>query len=97
MKRLLMLAASALIITATGCGQDTMSRDDFRNAVISKSKEEVIDSVGKPDSTSGDTSTPNGELDVWFYRNRTQDPITGEVDVQTSVMFRNGTADRVSF
>ncbi|MBE9159881.1 hypothetical protein IQ265_24045 [Nodosilinea sp. LEGE 06152] len=69
-------------------------REDFRNRVTGKTKQEVIQAVGKPDSTS-DSEEFYGDLSFWHYRN-IKDPASGKVG-SASVMFRDGVVDKVDF
>jgi hypothetical protein len=50
----------------------TMTREAFEAAVKGKTRDEVIQAVGRPDTTrDGDAGSV-----MWFYNNRTIDPIT---------------------
>lgn len=67
-------------------------REEFRQAILGKTPEQVIAAVGKPDSTqdsSGDQS--------WYYRKRTKDPVTGKLDSVAQVIFERGVVVRVNY
>lgn len=76
----------------SGAGDGLMERETFREAVISRSADEVHRAVGRPDSTSGP-----GDYELWSYEGRTFDPVTGKSDLTANVFFKNGRADSVSF
>lgn len=57
-------------------------REDFRNAVMFKTPEQVIQAVGQPTSTQN-----TGGDDIWYYDNSTKDPTTGKVYRITQVCF----------
>jgi len=67
------------------------TRQEFRELVVGKTEAEVIEAVGKPDSTT------DGDGAVWTYRNRTKDPATGETDPRASVHFQGGKAAQVNY
>lgn len=69
-------------------------REDFRNRVKGKTKQEVIQAVGKPDSTS-DREAFYGDLSFWNYGN-IKDPASSKVG-SASVMFKDGVVDKVDF
>lgn len=78
----------------SGCGKQseaTMPRDQFKNAIMGKSQQAVIQAVGKPDMT-GDIG---GEY--WAYINKTVDPVTGKLDSGIHVWFESGRVSRVSY
>ena len=63
-----------------------MTRNEFEaKLVVGMSEQEVIAAIGTPDSTS-----ENGNLKFWYYKQKTVDPITGKVDSSIQVCFKNG-------
>lgn len=68
-------------------------REDFRKAIMGKTPQEVIQAVGKPQSTQDFGK----DFNFWYYDGRTKDPITGKVDGRAQVCFKNGVADHVNF
>ena len=50
-------------------------REDFKARVMGKTKDEVLEAIGKPSSTS-----ETGRLSSWYYKNRTFDPLTNKPD-----------------
>lgn len=69
-----------------------MLRDDFRKAVLGKTKQEVIQAIGKPEDTND-----SGDYSFWRYDGQTKDPVTGKVDGFVSIFFVNGIADSIDF
>lgn len=67
-----------------------MFRDSFTKAVITQTKYQVIQAVGKPDNTSD-----SGEYSHWCYGKKTKDRITGNLDRGICIFFVNGVADKV--
>jgi len=73
--------------------QGVMSREAFRKVVHKgMTLQQVIQAVGKPDSTSG-----TGRSLHFEYPHKTMDTITGKVDYMTSVSFWDGVVDSVGF
>jgi DNA repair exonuclease SbcCD ATPase subunit len=68
-----------------------MFRDSFAEAVVGKAKEQVIQSIGRPNRTSD-----SGEYSHWYYDGKTKDRVTGNLDDTTSIFFVDGIADKVS-
>ena len=68
-----------------------IDREEFKLKVMGKTPAEVVEAVGKPDSTK------DGRDPTWSYDQRTFDPVTQKVDVQAQVTFSNGEAKRVDF
>jgi hypothetical protein len=69
------------------------TRDEFRAAVMGRTPNEVIAAVGRPQST-GDGA--DGEQS-WYYGDATVDPVTGNPDRFTFVVFRGGRVVGVHF
>lgn len=67
-----------------------MFRDSFTKAVIKQTKYQVIQAVGKPNRTK-----ESGQYSHWYYDDKTKDRITGNVDNSISILFVNGTAEKV--
>jgi len=67
-----------------------MTREHFQQAVIGKTPQQVIQAVGRPDSTAlGDTQ--------WMYYDKTKNPTTGQNDEGTFIRFNSGVAVSVEF
>ncbi|MGK7953381.1 MAG: hypothetical protein AB4368_32500 [Xenococcaceae cyanobacterium] len=73
---------------------EVIFREDFRNRVVGKTKEEVIQAVGKPRSTN-DFSIGVNDYSIWRYKN-IKDRFSGRVG-SASVTFEDGIVDRVTF
>lgn len=69
----------------------TMTRDEFRKAVVGKTPDEVIATVGRPDRTDD-----LGGI-AWYYRDRTRDPVSLKTDSSAQVVFENGRVVRVNY
>jgi len=84
-----------LMISVKGChsGGGMMSREQFKQAVFDKSKDEVIKAVGRPDETFDNPS--GGEC--WIYRYKTLNPVTGKPDLVTKVYVPGGYASGISY
>ncbi len=67
-----------------------MSRDEFRSVVIGKTGEQIINLIGRPDSTSD-----MGGRVSWSYDGKTYDPVTGKIDRFVIVVFQGGIAARL--
>ena len=50
-------------------------REEFASSIFGKSEDQVLDAVGKPDTTSEDA-----QATYWHYRRRTRNPATGSTD-----------------
>lgn len=72
------------------------TRAEFRERVVGKTPDEVIEAVGRPDSTA-ENDGPFFRSARWEYRRRTVDPATGRVDPVARVEFRNGVAVGVDY
>jgi outer membrane protein assembly factor BamE (lipoprotein component of BamABCDE complex) len=69
------------------------TRAEFRELLVGKTPDEVIAAVGKPD----DTAEIGGQK-VWYYSDRSADPVTGKPDVLANVWFgSDGRVERVSY
>jgi len=61
-------------------------RDEFRKLLMGKTADEVIQLIGKPDSTS---DFGDGEP-TWRYKDITTDPVSGRTDTSVTVWFNRG-------
>jgi hypothetical protein len=94
----------AIVLFSTGPGgstpvpanqvsaRKTWSRDEFRKLLLGKTRDEVLETIGKPYQTEN-----SGDVLNLYYRNVTVDPITGKVDDHAQVVIERGTVVRVSF
>ena len=89
----------ALLVLPLGCGQEAMTRSEFKEAVIGKSPEEVIEVVGRPERTTNVPATPglHGGGSNWYYDEITRDEISGNIDFRTQVIIRDGEVTRINF
>src|SRR5438270_194190 len=60
-------------------------REEFTGLILGKTPEEVRQLLGTPAKTSSDPDT-----EYWHYRNRSRDPVTGRLDSDVQIVFRNG-------
>lgn len=67
---------------ATVPKQKTWTRDEFRTMLNNKTKDEVLELVGRPDRT-----VEPGAGNYWRYTSVTVDPVSGKVDTTTFVRF----------
>jgi outer membrane protein assembly factor BamE (lipoprotein component of BamABCDE complex) len=98
------LFAVAMFLFSTGPGgstpvpanqvsaRKTWPRDEFRKLLLGKTRDEVLETIGKPYQTEN-----SGDVVNLYYRNVTVDPITGKVDDHAQVVIERGTVVRVSF
>jgi hypothetical protein len=70
----------------------TYTREEFRQLVMRKTEQEVIEALGKPNVAD---EAPDSKL--WIYRNRTTDPATGKTDPQVTVRLEGGKVVAVDF
>lgn len=63
-----------------------MSRDEFKQAVMGKTQQEVMRIIGKP-ATTLTVATMEGECEVWMYNRITVHPVTEQVDMTANVRF----------
>jgi hypothetical protein len=74
-----------------------MLREDFRSKVEGKTKQEVIQAVGRPDSTNDMQGNEYmRDMSYWHYDDGAQDPASGKVGSVT-VRFEDGIVDSVDF
>lgn len=72
--------------------QKTMTRDEAKKLLIGKTKDEVIELLGRPDKTS------EGVLGHWAYHGITFDPVSQKADNALWVYFGDdGRVNRLSF
>ena len=62
------------------------TRDEFRKLLMGKTMDEVIQLIGKPDSTS---DFGDGEP-TWRYKEITTDPVSSRTDTSVTVWFNRG-------
>jgi hypothetical protein len=70
-----------------------LPRDQFRAVINGRTKQQVIDALGKPDQTQDQEGL--GEL--WYYNNTAVDPVTGKKTAIVQIVFENGTVTTVNF
>src|SRR5262249_29600779 len=100
----LLAAVSALVLVGllVACGARTTSstapapipREDFKKLALRKTKAEVLEALGRPDSTE---DLGDGNHKSWTYRRRAHDPISGKVDRVTQLIFEDGKVVRINF
>lgn len=74
----------------SGSAKKTYTRDEFKAMVMGKTEKEVIEAVGRPNSTSDEK---NGES-TWHYWDKVINPTTEKTSAVT-VEFKNGKATEV--
>jgi hypothetical protein len=92
------LAVALWAYSAKGGGVTTErkglpTRDEFRQSLMGKTKDEVMGIAGRPKSTQ---EGRDGN-DTWVYHDRTVDPMSGKTDVWAFVAFTDGKVTRVSY
>jgi len=70
-----------------------LPREQFRAVINGRTKQQVLDALGKPDQTQDQEGL--GEL--WYYNNAGVDPVTGKKTALVQIVFENGTATTVNF
>lgn len=73
-------------------GPTVYDREEFRAVLLGKTPDEVLARIGTPDSTQDYAGRGN-----WYYRGRTRDPVTGDLDARAQVVFRDGRVKSVNF
>jgi len=71
-------------------------QDYFRRAVLGKTKQEVIQAVGRPDRTSDWGKIGRDNISYWKYDDKTLDAASGKVS-SASVEFKNNVVEDVTF
>ena len=92
--------AVAVLLTAVAvfapprppAGPAVYDRDEFRSLLVGKTEAEVLDLVGRPDSTQ-DAAAGR----AWYYDRRTRDPVTGKTDARVQVLFAGDRVASVNF
>lgn len=79
--------------TAKSAAPKVWDRAEFRALVVGKTEREVIEAVGRPDSTQ---ERDQGESQ-WYYRNRTRDAVTSKLDPHIQLVIQGGVVVRVNF
>ncbi len=84
----------ALFLGCDGLGSSgkIWSREEFRSAIMGKTKHQVINILGRPDSTQ---ELP-GSQTSWFYKQRTKDA-AGKTDASAQVTFQGGVVARINY
>lgn len=82
----------ALTGPGRGPAPAVVPREEFRKALLGKTPDEVIRAVGRPEDTTDD-----GGRQMWTYRGRTKDPVTGNVDSAAFVHFKGGRVSSVDY
>lgn len=84
----------ALFLGCDGLGGSgkVWSRDEFRSAIMGKTKHQVINILGRPDSTQ---ELP-GSQTSWFYNQRTKNG-SGKNDATAQVTFQGGVVVRINY
>lgn len=78
------VAATAVRARPTEPAKKTWTRQEFRDMLMGKTKEEVLSLAGKPYET-----VEPGEGNYWMYDGITIDPINGKTDSLTWVRFNS--------
>jgi hypothetical protein len=79
--------------TNHGAGsQKIYLREEFRAMLLGKTQDEVLEIVGKPESTSD-----SGDLSSWHYKRITKDPVTDKIDSIVFVHFDRGRVSSVDY
>lgn len=68
------------------------TREEFRQAYMGKTKDEILESLGRPDSTTEYSDKHHS----WMYKNAKMDPISGKVDDYTRIEFLDGVVEKIS-
>tara|TARA_B100000035_G_C20623662_1_gene389191 strand:+ start:225 stop:509 length:285 start_codon:yes stop_codon:yes gene_type:complete len=85
-----LLTLFALLI---GCSSSaSMSRDELKKTINKKSKEEVIEILGKPDQAQS-----LGSMETWYYTGISYDPLTETTDNMVQIAFENGRVTMINF
>lgn len=74
--------------------QRVYTRDEFKRLVVGKGPDEVQKAIGKPYTTREST---NSQLKYWHYSRVSKDPVTGKLDVDIQVVFRDGLVTGVNY
>jgi len=77
----------------TAARKEKYTREEFRKLVVGKNKKQIIEALGKPESTMDITSD-----EIWNYDGSlVYDATTGIAQNSIQVVIRNGVAIRVNF
>lgn len=68
------------------------TREEFKKLVMGRTKDQVMDAVGRPASTS-----EGGGFEFWYYKHTTYDPISQKIDSSIQVCFKGGVVESISF
>ena len=72
----------------------TYTRDEFRKLVLGKTPQQVIELLGKPESTGDDKE---GKPSHYLYDKITYDTTTQKPDGRIGIWFERGVVDHISF
>jgi outer membrane protein assembly factor BamE (lipoprotein component of BamABCDE complex) len=72
--------------------QQLVTRDEFKQRIMGKTKDEVLAAAGRPSTTSQEES-----MSYWHYAERTKDPLTGARDSAVQVVFEYGRVVAVNY
>lgn len=101
---LVAVCGAIAVLAGIGCGKPfkaastqqakkTYTREEFRKLVVGKTKDEVKEALGPPDSTDD-----NGTGDFWWtYSHRSVDPANNKIDSISFIKFRRGVVYAVDF
>lgn len=70
-----------------------LPRDQLRALLSGRSKQQVLDAMGKPD----ETQDAEGIGELWYYRNAGVDTTTNRKSFQVQIVFESGTVTTVNF
>ncbi|MEQ9000724.1 MAG: hypothetical protein RID53_30010 [Coleofasciculus sp. B1-GNL1-01] len=73
-----------------------MLQDNFRRVVLGKTKQELIQAVGRPDSTLDLGKIIWNNVSYWDYDDQTLDAASGKISSAT-VRFENNVVEDISF
>lgn len=68
------------------------TRGEFKRRIMGRCESVVIELVGRPDRTQ-----TAGDREYWYFRGRTIDSVTGNIDRSAQVVFETGCVTGVNF
>jgi outer membrane protein assembly factor BamE (lipoprotein component of BamABCDE complex) len=101
---IILLGSAQLTFFLIGCQQDKQpqtdqtqerevyTRDEFKQLILGKTEDEVLQALGKPRSTS-----QKENVQYWHYANRTMDPLTKKIDSDAQVVLENGRVRAINY
>ena len=89
-----MIYLYAIVILFFSCSESiSLSRDEIKEAINNKSKEKVIEVLGKPEQTQN-----LGTMEMWYYYGISYDPIAETYDNMVQITFNEyGKVDMINF